>query len=70
MAKSRRLEDICCGKHFMVDLQGNTYCKLAVEFDRAVRCPYLAEQYDHNRLRRCNYDNFSEILLDYEGTKQ
>ena len=61
---TRRLEDICNGSSFSLEIVGTTYCSLSV--GKEIECAYLSKSEDHNNLRQCKYNSY-QIALDECG---
>ena len=48
----RRLEDICNGQEYVIQVQNNYYCNLRIADDK-IDCKYRSPIKDHNGLYLC-----------------
>lgn len=49
----RKLEEICQGEEFVIQLQEIYYCNLKMNTNK-IKCDYRSKSADHNGLYRCD----------------
>lgn len=60
MTRKIKLEDLCNGNTFAIDVAGVKYCKYHFEYNLNVGCKYLEPEIEG--LRKCGFGIMTDIL--------